>query len=1038
MKTKFILSKHLFVALGLLIIVIWGQRSANFPTDVRAAAMPNAGLVTLYASEDAFVAQGTPATNFGSDTTLNVSHDEFAQERLALLQFDISTIPAGATINSAKLRLNLVSAAAFPTMDIGVQRVQGNWSESTVTWNSQPAVSTTPVDTVTVPDTPPNLTVEWDVLSVVQGWHNNTLPNQGLALIHPTSGNNGRSFASSETSTGANRPRLVIDFTPPTPTPTQTFTPSATPTGTLTPSATPTPTPTPTLTPTPTMPGTFNGRLFHDQNGNGVYDTGDVGFSGLLLYLVRDTVLVETATSDNDGLFQFIDLARGTYRVYLDAAPFGFDVAPTSPYHYLDDDIARFLHVRAGGTVTWNIPFVPEPPLPTPDPVTQNLQPAKVELVQINTLPGNPLVAGKSTLVRVYVRVLGTGGPIRNVGGRLTLGDATADPTLWRNGIESDNTITVDPALSPAPLDVPLNRSLNFVLPRSWTTEGSRIFTVWVNDSYGPSVAECLGCRSDNQQIVGGVFRQFKPLNMMLFRVADGAGNIPSSAEIARSLRTVRQLYPIDQVRIWDRGRFDAGFNWAAPTGGTGNCNGAWNELILRFRMMSFWEIDPADDMFWHGFVDNLVMSPNAGCGYTDSRESASQVSATGRGGGFNAAHELGHNQGWQHVACIVPSGGTDPAYPLVSGLLDWSGIDLPGLNFLNKASTFDLMSYCGPQWISQYQYQRAISRFEPTLAHQTRPDSSQTVSTIPDPDPNGNYLFVSGTIRDIGIERLEPSYRITLPSGSHDEAGSGPFTLEIQDGSGVALFTRNFALLGYNHTGDEISGAFFEIVPFAPTAERMVIRYTSATVATREVSANAPTVQLSSPNGGETWSANEDYQISWTADDADDDTLSYTLHYSPDDGTTWNTIVSNITGTTYSVNAALLAGSEQALIRVVTSDGMHTAGDTSNGTFTVASKTPEAFILAPQANQAFSVGSLVHLDGLATDMEDGPLDDTSLVWTSDQQGTIGSGALDGTSSLLPGHHKITLTATDSDGQTASTSVDIFIGEQIYLPVIIK
>jgi hypothetical protein len=533
-------SKRLFVVIGLLVTVLWGQRSPNPPRGVRAIVMPNATLVTLYASEDASVAQGSPTTSFGSADTLNVGHDEFVQETLALLKFDISTIPAGATINSAKLRLNRTTSASFPTMDVGVQRVQGSWSEVTVTWNTQPAVSATVIDTVSVPDTPPDLTIEWDVLSLVQGWHDNAFPNQGLALIHPTSDNNNRGFASSETATVTTRPRLVIDYTLPTPTPTQTFTPSATPTGTLTPSATPTSTSTPTLTPTPTTPGNFNGRFFHDQNGNGVYDTGEAGFADLLIYLVRDTVLVETATSDSNGLFQFTDLARGTYRVHLDAAPFGFDVAPSSPYHYLDDGTAGFLSVRAGATVTWNIPFVPEPPLPTPVPVTQNLQPAKVEFVQINTFPGNPLMADKSTLVRVYVRAIGATNPIRSVGGRLTMGNATTDPTLWRSGIEADNTITVDPTLNPTPPDAPLERSLNFLLPGTWTAAGSRDFTVWVNDSYGPSVAECLGCRSDNQQVVTRTFERFRPLNMMLFRVADGAGNIPSSEEIARSLRTVR------------------------------------------------------------------------------------------------------------------------------------------------------------------------------------------------------------------------------------------------------------------------------------------------------------------------------------------------------------------------------------------------------------------------------------------------------------------------------------------------------------------
>lgn len=1016
MKNRVSWSKRMIIAIGLLVIILWGQNSTEPPTVRRAAAMPNAILITLSATEDATVAQGFPTRNFGAEATVVAGHDEFTQETLALLKFDLSSIPPGATINSAKLQLNRTAAALSLAMNIGVQRVQANWSEGTVTWNTRPAISATVIDSVTVPDTPPDLTIEWDVLSLVQGWRNNTFPNQGLALIHPTTANNYRVFASSEAATATTRPRLVIDYTLPT--------------------ATPTP------TPTPDPPGRFNGRFFHDQNRNGVYDSGEAGFAGLLISLVRDAILVRTATSDSNGLFQFTGLNAGLYHVYLDAAPLGFDIAPSSPYHDLDDGIAGFLPLRTGANVTWEIPFVPESPPPTPTPVTLNLQPANVEFVQVNTFPSNPLGAGKSTLVRVYVRALGAAGPIPNVGGRLTMGDATTNPTLWRNGIEAVNTITVDPGLSPAPPNAPLERSLNFLLPTEWTREGTRSFTVWVNDDHGPRVAECLSCRSDNQQVVVRTFERFRPLNMMLFRVADAAGNMPSDGEIARSLRVVRQLYPIDRVQVFDRGVFNTDFNWAAPPGTPGNCNGAWNELILRFRLMSFWEFDPADDMFWHGFVDDRVITPDTGCAYTDSRESASQVSPSGLDGGFSAVHELGHNQGWQHVACGIPSGDTDPAYPIAGGLLDWSGIDLPGLNFLNNTSTFDVMSFCtDSQWISQYQYQRAVGRFASLLAGQTGPIQTQALPTSPNPNPNGNYLFVTGTIQDGVMEQFAPSYRVSLPPGSSDGAGTGPFTLEVQDESGAVLFTRNFTLLGHNHSGHETSGAFFEVVPFASSARRIVIKHAGLTIATRVASANTPTVQLLSPNGGENWSASGAYQITWTASDADGDALSYTLHYSPDNGVTWQTIVTNIHDTTYSINAALLAGSEQALIRVVASDGLNTASDTTNATFTVAAKPPKAFILTPETNQTFRVGNLIELDGLATDMEDGPLGDMSLVWTSDQQGTIGNGAHISTSSLLPGPHQLSLTATDSDGQSVSTSVEIFVEAQIsqlYLPVIIK
>lgn len=79
-------------------------------------------------------------------------------------------------------------------------------------------------------------------------------------------------------------------------------------------------------------------------------------------------------------------------------------------------------------------------------------------------------------------------------------------------------------------------------------------------------------------------------------------------------------------------------------------------------------------------------------------------------------------------------------------------------------------------------------------------------------------------------------------------------------------------------------------------------------------------------------------------------------------------------------------------------------------------------------------------LDGHADDLEDGELAGASLVWRSDRLGRLGTGpqlALPGLT-LEPGWHEITLTATDSDGQTGVASVRIFVGELVRLPLVLR
>ena len=66
-----------------------------------------------------------------------------------------------------------------------------------------------------------------------------------------------------------------------------------------------------------------------------------------------------------------------------------------------------------------------------------------------------------------------------------------------------------------------------------------------------------------------------------------------------------------------------------------------------------------------------------------------------------------------------------------------------------------------------------------------------------------------------------------------------------------------------------------------------------------------------------------------------------------------------------------------------------------------------------------------VPFDGSCTDAEDGDLS-SSLVWTSDVSGQIGTGAT-GSFDLPEGPHTITATCTDSGGKSASQSVGIVV-----------
>jgi K+/H+ antiporter YhaU regulatory subunit KhtT len=83
--------------------------------------------------------------------------------------------------------------------------------------------------------------------------------------------------------------------------------------------------------------------------------------------------------------------------------------------------------------------------------------------------------------------------------------------------------------------------------------------------------------------------------------------------------------------------------------------------------------------------------------------------------------------------------------------------------------------------------------------------------------------------------------------------------------------------------------------------------------------------------------------------------------------------------------------------------------------------------ITSPASGTSFNVGDTITFSGFATDLEDGTLPDTCLVWTSDIDGSIGFGGVLETDQLSSTTHTITLTATDSDLNTTDTTITIDI-----------
>jgi hypothetical protein len=203
--------------------------------------------------------------------------------------------------------------------------------------------------------------------------------------------------------------------------------------------------------------------------------------------------------------------------------------------------------------------------------------------------------------------------------------------------------------------------------------------------------------------------------------------------------------------------------------------------------------------------------------------------------------------------------------------------------------------------------------------------------------------LSFSATFWKNGTVKPDSWYRYPDGWPTYSEADTGNYSLVQLSGSGAVLSTVGFNITFVNviseypdYAVDEVPASF--TVPFAAGTKTIQIRNSAGTVAaTRTVSTNAPTVSVTSPNGGQVLTANH-VQISWTASDTDGDPLVYRLEVSGDGGTTWDPVAAGLTQTTHDLILTGFKGGDKYLVKIIASDGVNTAEDVSNDYFTIAS----------------------------------------------------------------------------------------------------
>ena len=161
---------------------------------------------------------------------------------------------------------------------------------------------------------------------------------------------------------------------------------------------------------------------------------------------------------------------------------------------------------------------------------------------------------------------------------------------------------------------------------------------------------------------------------------------------------------------------------------------------------------------------------------------------------GTTIAHELGHNMNLAHAPCGTAG---DPSFPYLDGSIGSWGYDLSDGGRLVSPSTPDLMSYCGPKWISDYSFTNA-------LRYRLFDEGSAAGATVA--ASSRSLLLWGGTSAD-SVPFLEPTFVVDAPALLPDSAGGHRIT--GRTAAGTELFSLSFTM-PETADGDGSSGFVF------------------------------------------------------------------------------------------------------------------------------------------------------------------------------------------------------------------------------------
>ncbi len=419
--------------------------------------------------------------------------------------------------------------------------------------------------------------------------------------------------------------------------------------------------------------------------------------------------------------------------------------------------------------------YIPYLPIIPPQPTTE-LEIIRMGLFQSVQSSSNDvsLIAGKPAMLRVYAQSLQSTGEQPA---------ATVTVEARRDGYYL-GTLSLGPRIvSTNPEDDELASTFNFDLPTEWLN-GQVTLTATID----PANALIEFDEGNNTLSAPLTFQDVPALDLTIvpIRYFDTRTGIIFTQEAYDPITPwLLSAYSISEINV----------TLHAPLDFVGDLRlgDDWSRLLNDLTALWAAEAGLGSAHVYYGLVPNSAPGGQSwfpggisGMGWIGQRVSAGMD--FGDETGINAAHEIGHNFGRLHAPCGNPE-DVDPDFPYPNALIGVYGVDTVEEVILAPEETHDVMSYCGPKWVSDYTYEALMrdqmikgrqvgSQVEGTLFSATYDPIRQAFQALP-------VIHVARTF-SYPQARGASSYQIQLIDADGSLLGSYPATLFRAEENGV------------------------------------------------------------------------------------------------------------------------------------------------------------------------------------------------------------------------------------------------------------